>query len=239
MGRVPHLLLLPAFLFCGCLGHKDAAKVLDPLLLAEGSKHERARHPDGFALGEYVVSKKRLKRRPSGSAGTSSTPDQPTSPGEVLELDAEVTRGSTVWSVRCEAKRTPTASADYGAVLDESRDAVSIECDLWTQSGERWTFTSQGSLGSNLGGKLDSTTTKVYGGALEVEVLMWRRRFNRIRRHLPQPVAQVKAGRKAVAAMVLARPEEAWIAKDAPEELRDPAMATLAALRLLPMGFEG
>lgn len=230
--------LLPLLLLTGCLGHKDSAKVIDPLLLADGIQHERTRHPDGFALGEYTVSKKRLKRRPAGSAASPNTPDSG-APGEFVELDAEIARGPTVWSVRCEGRRAPAASADYGAVLDETRDAVSIECDLWTAGGERWTFSTKGSLGTNLGGTLESSTTKLEGGALEVEILMWRRRFDRIRRHLPHPVAQVKAGRKAIAAMVLAWPEQAWVAKDADKDLRDPSMVTLAALRLLPMGFEG
>jgi hypothetical protein len=38
--------------------------------------------------------------------------------------------------------------------------------------------------------------------------------------------------------MVLSRPEWAWVRAAEPEELRDAAMVTLAAIRLLPLGLD-
>lgn len=229
-----------ALLICGCLGHRDVEKLVDPALRAKSTKYERSRLRGGFALGPYQVMQRRLKRWPAGDRNKApATPDTPARPGEFIELDAEVQTGAAMWSIRCEALREPTAGSDFAAVLDEYDHTVAIDCEFWDDAGSRWAFASKGSLAANLGGSLEPQVTSVPGGALDVEVLMWRRRFDRIKRHLPHAVAQVRAGQTTVAAMVLARPEHAWVSSDASPAHRDVAMVTLAALRLLPLGFEG
>jgi hypothetical protein len=72
----------------------------------------------------------------------------------------------------------------------------------------------------------------------KVEIILWMKRVKLISRHLAEPVAQVRRGDDVVAAMVLSRPEWAWVRTAEREELRGAAMATLAAIRLLPLGFD-
>ena len=209
-----------------CLGHKDAAKVIDPPLRAEGELLRRERHRGGFALGRYTVTKHALKRTPAARAERLQLE---------LSLDAPDKRR---WTTRCDATRARTQQDDYGAVLGESKDALKVRCELSDQAGVQWTFEAEGTLDKNIGGKIVPKDQTIFGGALNVEILMWRKRFNRIRRHLPQPVAQVKLGSSAIAAMVLARPEQAWLATDATPQFQEVALATLAAIDLLPLGLE-
>jgi hypothetical protein len=211
----------------GCAQHKDSARVVDPVLHAEGDELHREGLGREFKLGPYAIEKQRLQRRS-------------VTPAEEIELELWLDApGQRRWTMRCEAKRQRPALSDYAAVLDESDDAVAIACDLDDGGGSEWTFAAEGTLDKNFIGKLTPKRASIVGGALTVEVLMWRKRLNRVRRHLPQPVAQVKMGRAAIAAMVLARPEQAWVATDATPEFREVALATLAALNMLPLGLEG
>jgi hypothetical protein len=211
----------------GCAQHKDSARVLDPILQAEGDQLHRERQRHGFKLGPYAIAQQRLERRW-------------VAPAEEIALQLQLQApGQRQWTARCQAKRQRPVFSDYAAVLDESDDAVAIACDLEDGTGAQWTFAAEGTLDENFIGKLTPKSASIVGGALTVEVFMWRKRFNRLRRHLPQPVAQVKMGRAAIAAMVLARPEQAWVATDAAAEFREVSLATLAALDLLPLGLEG
>ena len=88
-------------------------------------------------------------------------------------------------------------------------------------------------------GKLEPKHASFVGGGLEVEVLMWRNVWQRVRRPLPEALAQVRVKRGSTAAMVFSRPEKAWIEPSTPQELLDVSMVTLGALRMLPLGFEG
>ena len=68
---------------------------------------------------------------------------------------------------------------------------------------------------------------------------MYIQRWGWLRRHLPDPVAQVREGERAVAAMLLGRPEEAWVSAELPVELAEPSIAAMLALRHLPLGLDG
>jgi hypothetical protein len=133
----------------------------------------------------------------------------------------------------------PTREVDFAAVLDETRDAVRITCELEGSTGGQWSFLAEGVLSANMGGTLAPTDASHEGRGLAVEILLFRKRLDTVSRHLAEPVAQVKRGREAIAAMVLAAPEQAWIAQGVPPDLTEVALTTLCALNLMPLGFEG
>jgi hypothetical protein len=223
---------------CG-YGRKDTAKVVDPTLVGQGTAYERQGTLGGFTLGPYAIRKTKLERRPAnlGPMG----PSDVSRPGEEISLTAEVsipTRGRT-WVATCVGRRKPTLEDEYAAVLDEAREAVEITCELSSGQGATWKFEAQGLLSGNFGGTVTPERTTESASSLDVEILLYRRRFDTVKRHLNEPVAQVKSGRQAIAAMILSRPELAWVAPGAPAELEEVSMTVLAALDLIPLGFEG
>jgi hypothetical protein len=225
----------------GCAAaHKDAETLVDPDLVAQGQRFERAPTVGGFVLGPYAIRVTSLRREPLASKDP-VVPGTPSHPGERIEFVGELSspKRGRVWTTRCEAVRRPTGQADFGAVLDETKDAIQIDCTLSDDAGAAWSFSAQGLLSDNFGGRLQPRDRSVVGGALAVEVLLFKKRFDTVKRHLSHPVAQVKMGRAAIAAVILARPERAWIASDAPPELTEVSLALLTALDQMPLGFEG
>ncbi len=232
-------LLLP-WMLGGCLAHNASAKVVDPALVEQGQRLDRdGGSRTGFVMGPYTVEREALDRTPAPNATTGLSRDGQSRPAERIDLQLSMRSSRAAWTGSCQALREPTGRADYAAVTDEFHDLVVIDCQFEDDQGGRWVFASKGSLAANLGGTLVPQHASFVGGRLEVEVLMWRKFWNRINRHLPHPVAQVRMQRSTVASMILARPERAWVATDAPPEMLDVSMVTLAALRLLPLGFEG
>ena len=224
-------------LLVGCT-YKAATKVVDPVLVSEGTMLERS---DGslrsFVLGEYHFEQESLDRDASAPS-TGLSPDGQARPTERVDLQMTMTVKDRQWGGACRALREPTGRVDYAAVTEEFHDVVQIDCTFDDGGGNTWTFEMKGSLAANLGGMLTPTNASVVGGGLEVEVLMWRNVWQRVRRHLPDPVGQVRLKRGSVAAMILERPERAWIDQSAPMEMLDVAMATLGALRMLPLDFD-
>jgi hypothetical protein len=139
------------------------------------------------------------------------------------------------WTVECSSQRRQSTSAEYAAVAGENRDDVAVECDL-AAAQRHWRFVTEASVGTNFRGRLTGPDP---APPLDVEILVYVQRFGWLRRHLPDPVAQVRREDKAVAAMLLGRPEQAWLAKDLPSELAEPSVATMLALRHLPLGLDG
>ena len=221
----------------GCT-HKAATKVVDPALVSEGTMLERS---DGslksFVLGDYRFEQTSLDRDASAPS-TGLSPDGQARPTERIDLQMTMTAKGRRWGGACRALREPTGRADYAAVTEEFHDVVQIDCTFDDGAGSSWTFEMKGSLAANLGGMLTPSHASVVGGGLEVEVLMWRTFWQRVRRHLPDPVGQVRLKRGSIAAMILDRPERAWIDPSAPTEMLDVAMATLGALRMLPLDFD-
>ena len=232
------LLLVIVAILAGC-AHKAAAKVVDPVLLSEGTMIERSSGSrGGFVLGDYTFERTNLDRTPAPNASTGLSPDGLSRPAERLDLQLAMQVQDRRWTGACQALREPTGRQDYAAVTEEFHDMVQIDCTF--ESGtSSWSFTMKGSLATNLGGTLTPKHREVEGGGLEVEVLMWRDVWGRVRRQIPEPVAQVRLKRSTSAAMILARPEQAWFAPSTPQEILDAAMVTLGALRMLPLGFEG
>lgn len=222
----------------GC-SHKWAAKVIDPALASGGTVLERSGGSrTSFTLGAYTFEQKSLDREAvAGSTGLS--PDGQARPTERIDLQLAMRVEGREWGGACRALREPTGRADYAAVTDEFHDVVKIDCTFDDGAGGTWAFSMAGSLAANLGGKLEPKHASFVGGGLEVEVLMWRNVWQRVRRHLPEALAQVRVQRGSTAAMILARPEKAWIEPSTPKEMLDVSMVTLGALRMLPLGFEG
>ncbi len=234
------LLLLCAIALGGCFTHKAAAKVVDPALTAQGTALERSGGSrGGFELGDYTFERVHFERTPAPNASTGLSPDGQSRPSERIDLRMSMAISPRTWTATCRALREPTGRQDYAAVTEEFHDVVQIDCTLEDGLGARWTFAMKGSLASNLGGTLKAEHAAFVGGGLEVEVLMWRDVWDRVRRKIPEPVAQVRVTRGTTAAMILARPERAWIDPATPTELLDVSMATLGALRMLPLDFDG
>lgn len=222
----------------GCT-HKAAAKVVDPLLQAEGTMLERSEGSrGGFVLGAYAFERLDLDRTAAPNATTGLSRDGLSRPAERVDLQMAMQVEDRRWEGACKALREPTGRQDYAAVTEEFHDLVQIDC-TFISGGGTWTFAMQGSLATNLGGLLTPKDRQGGGDGIEVEVLMWRDVWGRVRRQIPEPVAQVRVKRRTAAAMILARPEQAWLEPDAPQEVLDIAMVTLGALRMLPLRFEG
>ena len=125
---------------------------------------------------------------------------------------------------------------DYAAALDENQDEIAVACDLGRDNKQGWAFVTEAELSHNFAGTLTEHGSE---RSLTVEVVMYVERFGKLRRHLPDPVAQVRDGETIVAAMVLARPEQAWVSRSSEPEVVDAAMSAMLALRFLPLGLEG
>lgn len=232
------ILLVLTVVLAGC-SHKAAAKVVDPLLLAEGTMVDRSGGSRGsFSLGDYTFERTELNRTPAPNASTGLSPDGLSRPAERVDLQMAMRVQDRRWTGTCMALREPTGRQDYAAVTEEFHDMVQIDC-TFEGSGGSWLFSMKGSLATNLGGTLSAKHDAGKTEGLEVEVLMWRDVWGRVRRQIPEPVGQVRLGRSTSAAMILARPEQAWFAASTPPETLDVAMVTLGALRMLPLGFEG
>ncbi|MEM6991936.1 MAG: hypothetical protein AAF721_15615 [Myxococcota bacterium] len=228
----------------GCSWARRASlSAVDPELRAKGAQLDRGEDPDGFALGTFRVAKPELQREAADTPGLLA-PD--TSPRPVvqhrlsLEVEApgESAEPGRQWSVGCIVQRRQPASMDYASALDENRDEVGVACELGGVAqgvASDWAFRTQAELSHNFAGRLtDQSKTR----SLDVEVVVWVERFGKVRRHLPDPVAQVREGDTTIAAMVLSRPEQAWLAPEVDPETAEVAISTMLALRFLPLGLE-
>jgi hypothetical protein len=232
------LLLVIVAVAAGCT-HKAAAKVVDARLQAEGTMVQRSGGSrGGFVLGAYTFERTKLDRTPAPNASTGLSPDGLSRPAERLDLQIAMQVQDRRWTGACKALREPTGRQDYAAVTGEFHDMVQIDC-TFESAGGSWAFSMNGSLATNLGGTLKPKNSSGTAEGLEVEVLMWRDIWGRVRREIPEPVAQVRLTRTTAAAMILARPEQAWFDPSTPQERLDVSMLTLGALRMLPIGFEG
>lgn len=213
---------------------------VDPELRAKGESLARAQDSQGaFRLGSYLVSEPQLARQGADEQGALARDDEPR-PVEQHRLDLGLSDDGRQWAIGCTSQRRRSASMDYAAVLDENRDEIAVECTLSPTAGldgrQGWRFVTEAELGHNFAGKLMQDGSD---RALTVEVVMWVERFGRVTRHLPDPIAQVRDGRQAIAAMVLGQPEQAWLASEIDPDLAEVSLSALLALRFLPLGLEG
>ncbi|MBC8072540.1 MAG: hypothetical protein IAG13_29735 [Deltaproteobacteria bacterium] len=221
----------------GCSAvRRDSLKAIDRELQQQ-PRWERARAHGGFRLGPYTIVKRKLREHAVDQTPP-MTIDAPRNPAWRYELELGLTReGSAPWIAHCDGRRRANIDADFAAISEIANDDVSIECEL-SRGEQRWHFSAAGRLDANFGGELVRADESGGRVAAKVEVILWMKRVKLISRHIAEPVAQVRRGEHAIAAMVLSRPEWAWVRAAEPEELRDAAMVTLVAIRMLPLGLD-
>lgn len=226
--------VLGGCLAAGCTWARRATlDAVDPQLRAKGERLDRVDGADrqqGFALGAYEVSAPTLRRQSEQSEGL-LPPDPNPRPIVQHRLQLRVSAHGADWPVDCTSQRRPPTSMDYAAALGENRDEIAVKCTV----GE-WAFRTEAELSHNFAGRL---THHESARALTLDVVVWVERFGKLRRHLPDPVAQVRDGSKTVAAMVLGKPETAWISAGIEPGVEHAALSTMLALRFLPLGLEG
>ncbi len=219
----------------GCEGLRRAAlKTVDPTI-QKHARWDRERIDGGYRLGPYAIVTRSLQEHAVGQDLGRPT-DGPRLPGWRYELVLEVRRPGHNYLARCTGHRLPTIAADYGEIADVANDRVTIECTI--DGRDHWKLSVDGRLDKNIGGELRRENAPAGEAPGVVEIVMWLARLKLIRRHLNDPVAQVRRDGRAVAAMVIARPEWAWVENSANAEAQGVALTALAAIHALPLGFE-
>lgn len=255
-------------LISGCGAQQRAAeKLIDPRLRAQGTLVERNSRGD-LRLGAYRVEDLELAEEDFDlESGGPLAPDASgrTRPTQQLRLRFALRGGGSDWRSECVGQRRQPGDHDLAAVADELRDEVAVHCQLVREadpkadakgSGEspdglerRWVLRLDGKLDDNLLGRLDPAAAregKAEGEAdtRVVELIMWHRLWNVTRRRMPASLALVRApgGEPGApitsAALILDRPERAWLAPELEPDERGLMLTALLSLRLLPLGFE-
>ena len=240
----------------GCaLEQRMAVEVIDAPLRETGQELQASRSPsDELHLGPYIITSIQGQHTRDG---TPLLPDLKPRPSTFYHLSFELQRSdaqqpTTSFRVSCVAERRVAQNNDFAAAADESHDEVALTCSLHNENADTWTLSAQGDVSRGLSGSVRhiggaksehpaqvpplSTPSNPSNSAFEVEVLARRRFFGAVARELPFPVAQLRREHQATAAMLLDTPERAWLAKGLSHADRELALATMVALRLLPLG---
>lgn len=235
------LLLLLVLVSTSCDGLRRASlKIVDPTV-QKNPRWERERAKGGFQLGPYTVLRPVLRetaidedRVTAGAAGAGADADATRKPGWRWHVELTVRGPDREYVARCTGLRVPTIVADYGEIADVNNDEVRIDCDV--QGEHRWRLSAQGRLDKNVGGELRAVDAD--GAApMKLEILLWSVRLKLVRRHLAAPVVQMRRDRTTVAALIMDRPEWAWVAAGESAELRGVALTALLAVEALPLGW--
>jgi hypothetical protein len=216
-----------------CDGLRRASlKIVDPTL-QKNPRWERERAKGGFALGPYTVMRPELRESAvDEDAGVRA--DAPRKPGWRWHVRLRVKAPEREYVATCTGLRVPTIAADYGEIADVNNDEVQIDCDV--QGEQRWRMTAAGRLDKNVGGELRALESDAIA-PLKLEILLWMVRLKLVRRSLAAPVVQLRRDRTAVAALVMERPEWAWVAAGESAEVRGVSLAALLAIEALPLGW--
>jgi hypothetical protein len=249
-------LILGASLAVGCgVQQRAAESLIDPRLHREGVLVERQQGVRDLELGRYRVVEIELEDEPfDGSGPLAPDADGRSRPTQQLRLGFSLVGGAAAWTARCVGQRRQPPDADLAAVSGDSRDEIAVRCALTggervggnQDAGERdvgeqaWTLELGGDLGGNLLGRLYTTSAPERPEKV-VEVLLWHRLWNISRRRLPAALALIRsegtdAGTEA--ALILDKPERAWLDPALDDADRELALTAMLALRLLPLGFE-
>lgn len=236
---------------CG-VQQRAAESLIDPRLRSEGVLVERQQGVRDLELGRYRVVEIELEDEPfDGSGPLAPDADGRSRPTQQLRLGFSLVGGAAAWTARCVGQRRQPPDADLAAVSGDPRDEIAIRCALTggkpgggDPGGEQqaWTLEIGGDLGGNLLGRLYTTTASDRPEKI-VEVLLWHRLFNITRRRLPTALALIRSGDEAAdatteAALILDKPERAWLDPALDDAQRELALTAMLALRLLPLGFE-
>lgn len=223
--------------------------MVDPGLVARGTAMEREPAKGGFMLGSYRV-------RDAATRSEAVDPDGPLASEDVRRpvsqhratLELEATATGRTWTGTCTLQRRAPTESDFHAVLDENGDEIAVDCTASTKGMPPWRFRARAMLSRNFGGRLWSEAGEAADdddddedgrgadakAAWSVEILTRATYLQRVDRLLPVPVAQLRRDRKAVLAVLLGRPERAWVAEDLDPVTTEAALALLLTLRLLP-----
>ena len=238
-------LSLIAALIAGCgVNQRAAESLIDPQLRSAGVLVERQRGMRDLQLGSYRVEAIDLRDEPFDGSGPLG-PDEAgrTRPTQQLRLSFRLVGGTRPWVGECVGQRRQPPDHDLAAVADELRDEVAVRCELAAGEQVRWVLRVDGPLKANLEGRLEPASDATKGAGKIVEVVMWYRLLNFTRRHLPASLALIRgdadAGMRTEAALILDKPERAWLEPNLSDAERELALTALLALRLLPLGFEG
>jgi hypothetical protein len=223
----------------GCGSEKarlGSMKVVDPTV----QKQPRLTHediPGGYRLGPYDILAPKVREFAIDQTmpidGVAAYPAYRYD----LELTLFVPAKQRTHDVQCVGRRQANLDNTFAAVATEQKDNVLIECDI-RSARSRWAFVAGGRLDDNIGGDLVQEGARTDAAPVKVEIILWSTRAKYFNRDLAYPVLQVRRGKQVIAAMIVGDREWAWVQPDAPAELREVAMATLAAVRHLPLGFE-
>lgn len=210
---------------------RPSVKVVDPTLREQGTELHRERHKGGFGLGEYEVHDVGVRNEAPDADGPLASEDvrRPVTQHRAgLVLDAPTGRQ---WTTSCRLQRRASMAADYRAVLDENGDEVAVDCVAKAKGLPPWTFEARALLSRNFVGTLAQEGSDL---ALQLEVLTRVTIFNRLERLLPVPVVQLRHDEQAVLAVLLGRPERAWVGQGLDPLETEAALALMVTLRYLP-----
>jgi hypothetical protein len=222
---------------CG-VQQQAAEKLIDPRLHEQGVLVERHSGGRDLELGRYRVEGLQVDEQPfDGTGPLAANADGRTRPTQQWRLQFSLLGGETPWDVQCIGQRRQPPDHDLAAAADELRDEVAVQCQL-AGGEQRWLLRIDGSLAANMVGELESVDDRERAGKV-VEIVMWHRLWNVSRRRLPASLALIRAGGETEAALILDAPERAWLAPELDAGERELALASMLALRLLPLGFEG
>ncbi|MEM7155614.1 MAG: hypothetical protein AAF799_22380 [Myxococcota bacterium] len=216
----------------GCaLTQRPALKVVDPTLVEQGTELTRERRKGGFALGPYEIHDVGVRTEapdPDGPLAREDVPRPVTQHRAGLIFDAPTERS---WTTSCTMQRRASNAGDYRAVLDENGDEISLDCVAKSRGLPPWNFSTRAALSGNFVGALKQT-----GGDEEfsIEVLTRVTHFQRVERLLPVPVVQLREGETAKVAMVMGRPERAWITEGFDPVTMEASLAVMLTLRYMP-----
>ncbi len=232
IARIVAVLALFAAVGCSAI-RRDSLKLVDGQLQRE-PRLVRERVRGGFRLGPYTIVQHRLRQHGGDASAVTEGPPRPVSRWD-LELELKDAAEPTPWRARCTGTRRSNLDSDFGVVAGIANDSVTIDCEL-AQAEARWRLSAAGRLDGNIAGELTSADPSA--SPAKVEIILWIKRVKLIPRHIAEPIAQVRRGDRAIAAMILSRPEWAWVLRKEAREPRAAAMTALAAIRLLPLGFD-
>jgi hypothetical protein len=236
------LILISSGVGCGGARQGAAEKLIDPRLRERGVLVERQSPRGDLELGRYRVEQLRIDEQAFDGTGPLG-PDAGgrTRPTQQWRLQFSLLGGAQPWEVECVGQRRQPPNHDLAATIDEPRDEVAAHCQL-SSVERRWRLAIDGNLAANLSGRLEPLDPLDQRGddarGKVVEIVMWHRLWNVSRRRLPASLALVRSGGETEAALILDTPERAWLAAELDDTGRELALASMLALRLLPLGFD-
>ncbi|MCA9690471.1 MAG: hypothetical protein R3A51_19285 [Nannocystaceae bacterium] len=216
---------------CG-LSRKPSVALVDGAIKEDGVMLPVVRvRGGGLQLGPYAITEITVEE--GNGPGPAFSTDAPR-PSQHFDLRFRLTGPERSWNAACEGTRRASVDADYAAAASDPRDDVVVRCRVRDQADAGWELAAEGHLGRNFGG----TITSDGGAPHKLEVLLRFQLWRFFDRRLPAPVGQIRDDKRVIAAMLLARPEKIWLAKDVAPREQEAALALLAGLRLLPIGLD-